>query len=85
MECRIIFNFLTVPFFGTSIGHSAQMMLGCWLIGVVLIKTYYVAEITSMVAIPSHVYAFESIEDVASQSHRVTVLVAKGSTCVFFF
>ena len=60
-------------------------MLGCWLLSVVLIKTYYVAEITSMVATPKFEFVFKSIEDVAKKIEQVTVLVAEGSTSEEYF
>lgn len=71
--------------FGKKNFHHPRIILACWLLGAVLIKTYYVAEITAMVATPNNVFTYESIEDVAKDSDRVTVLVEKGSASEEFF
>lgn len=74
-----------MPIFGKKNDHHPQLILACWLLGVVLIKTYYVAEITAMVATPNYVFTYESIEDVAKDSDKVTILVEKGSASEEYF
>ena len=74
-----------MPIYGKKNKHHPQIILGCWLVGVVLIKTYYVAEITSMVATPKFEFTFKSIEEVARHIDKLTVLVAEGSTSEEYF
>lgn len=66
--------------------HDSRLILTTCLIAVVLLRTYYTAEITSMVAEPNPKFAFKSIEEVAKQiTNGVKVLVAKGSTSEEYF
>ena len=76
----------TVPLYGKENNyHSRLIVTGC-LLGVgVLLRTYYIAEITAMVATPNPSYLFKSIEEVAEESKHVKVMVAKGSTSEEYF